>query len=538
MTEAPVPYTTDTTILLERIEALEYALESPEWRRLTTQADQEFSRLGLHNLTELARVFYLKNPLIQRGVEVKRLYVWGQGWTVKANNEEVQTVIDEFLKDQKNVDVIGSHEARMQLETDLEVDGNLFFCFFVNSATGRVRVRMINFAEVEEVICNPDDAKEPWFYKRMWTQEGFDTVSGAKSTTQMSAYYPDWRYNPVARPAMIGGVKVEWDKPIYHVRVGGFSNWKFGLSEVYDAIDWAAAYKSFLEDWASIVRSLRRFAWQITASGGNRGVAAAKAKLNTTLAAGMGTEGNPPPLPGSVFIGSDGNSIAPISTNGATIAAEDGRRLLLMVAAAFGLPETFFGDASVGTLATAKSLDRPTELMMEDRQELWRHIYGNIFTFVEFQAVKAQSGALRSLGTVTDVIEDGQHNEVVQWSDPKEAAISVDFPPLLQHDIPQMVTAIVNAATLGQAGTLAGTIDLITLSRTLLTLLGVPKVEEILEAMFPGGEIPEREEPEPKEPEPSTEEAPERPQAEALMVKAVTELRDSLQRFQENGNHA
>lgn len=506
-----------TTELQERLEALEYALDSPEWRRLTTGAEQEFTRQGLRNITELARVMWLKNPIIQRGVDVKRLYVWGQGWTVKAANEDLQSVLDSFLYDQKNDDVIGSHEARMRLEVDLELDGNLFFCFFVNQATGRVRVRTINFDEIEDVICNPDDAKEPWFYKRIWTEQRFDITNGSIQTAQRTAYYPDWRYTPVSKPASIGADPIMWDKPVYHVKTGGYAAWKFGLSEIYNAIDWAAAYKNFLEDWASIVRSLRRFAWQITATGGNRGVAAAKTKLNTTLGTG-GMDSNPPPLPGSIFVGSEGNKIAPITTNGATIGAEDGRRLLLMVAASFGLPETFFGDASVGTLATAKSLDRPTELMMEDRQALWRDVFLNILLYVVFWAVKAPNGALRGLASVTDEIEDDQHNEQLDWGDDTDATISVEFPPLLQHDIPQMVAATVQAATLGMAGTLAGTIDKITLSRQLLMLLGVSNVDEILAEMYPDGEVPE----------PPTEEVPERPQAEALMVKAVAELRDSL----------
>lgn len=517
----------NVTELLERIESLEYALDTPEWRRLTVQAEQEFSRQGLKNLTELARLMFLKNPLIQRGVSVKQLYVWGQGWTVKARNKDVQEVIDNFLYDQKNDDVIGSHEARMQLEVDLEVDGNLFFCFFVNRANGRVRVRTIPFAEIEEVICNPDDAKEPWFYKRIWTEQRFDPNNGSIATSTQTAYYPDWRYTPVSStPVAINSNSVKWDTPIYHVKVGGFSDWKFGLSEVYDAIDWASAYKNFLEDWASIVRSLRRFAWQVTTTGGSRGVAAAKTKLHTTLP-GTGIEGNQPPLTGSVFVGNESTKIAPISTSGATIAAEDGRRLLLMVAASFGLPETFFGDASSGTLATAKSLDRPTELMMEDRQQLWRDVFLNIFNYVLLWAVKAPSGALKGIGTIQDEIEDGQHNESVDWGEDEDADVSIEFPPLLQHDVPAMVAATVQAATLGMSGQLAGTIDLPTLSRMLLTLLGVPDADEIVERLFPGGEVPEPEEPA-QPTEPTTEQLPERPQAESLFIDAVKDLQRAI----------
>lgn len=476
--------------LQERLAALEWALGDPQWRRLTAQSEQEFTRRGLRDITELCRVMYLKNPLIKRGVTVKKFYVWGQGWTIRAKNKAIQAAIDAFLYDPKNDDVLGSHEARMQLEIELEVDGNLFFCFFVNRVTGRVRVRTINFDQIDDVLYNPDDAKEPWYYKRVWEEQSINLETGTLTATVRTAYYPDWRYDPVNKPARIGGHEVMWDKPIYHIKVGGFSNWKYGLSEVYAAVDWASAYKSFLEDWASIVRAYRRFAFQLTTPGGNRAVAAAKTKLSTTLGAGSG-ETNPPPGTGSIFVASEGHDLQPVRTSGATVSAEDGRRLLLMVAAEQGLPETFYGDADIGTLATAKSLDRPTELMMEDRQQLWRDVAINIIDFVERWAVKAPQGALKALGTITDTVEDGQHSEVLLWNESVDAEVSVEFPPLLQHDTADMVGAIVEAATLGQAGQVAGTIDLPTLSLILLTTLGVPNAEEIVEKLFPGGKVPE-----------------------------------------------
>lgn len=509
--------------LEERLAALEFALESPEWRLLTAQSDVEFSRQGLRAITELARIMYLKQPLIKRGVSVKRFYVWGQGWTVRAGEEDIQTCLDEFLYGQKNDDSIGGHEARMQLEVELETDGNLFFVFFPNRLTGRVRVRTIPFSQVEDVISNPDDAREPWYYRRIWTEQSFSAETGLVAGGMRTAYYPDWRYDPVSKPTTIGGYPVLWDSPIYHVRIGGFSDWKFGISEVYDAIDWAKAYKDNLEDWASIVRAYRRFAFQLSTPGGSRAVAAAKAKLSTTMGA-VGGERNPPPVTGSTFIGSEGATLQPIATGGATVSPEDGRRLLLMVAASSGLPETFYGDASIGSLATAKSLDRPTELMMEDRQQLWRDVFLNIFEFVTRWAVKAPQGMLSSMASVTREVDDGQYSENVGWDESVDASISVDFPPLVQHDIPALVGSIVQAATLGGAGTLAGTIDLVTLSRLLLTALGATDADEILERMFPDGEIPEE----------SESQAEERPQAESLMIDAVKEMRNAIARLVES----
>jgi hypothetical protein len=39
---------------------------------------------------------------------------------------------------------------------------------------------------------------------------------------------------------------------------------------VYAALDWARAYKEFLEDWASIAKALSRFAWKSRTRQGNQ----------------------------------------------------------------------------------------------------------------------------------------------------------------------------------------------------------------------------------------------------------------------------
>lgn len=522
MSELAATYTTNghhdlaQAALLERIAALEYALDSPEWRVLTTHSDQEFSRQGLRQITQLCRISYLKNPLVKRGVQVKRNYVWGQGWTIHAEQPEIQAVIDGFLYDAKNDDVFGSHEARMQLEVELQTDGNLFFCFFPNTTTGFVRLRTIPFDQIEDVVSNPDDHKEPWYYLRHWVENRLD-AGGAWETVNRSAYYPDWRYTPSAKPKSIGEWPVFWDKPVYHVKAAGFTNWKFSVSEIYDALDWARAYKSFLEDWATIVRAYRKFAFQLTAPT-NRAVGAVRDRLShssvehtTPVPNGVGG----PPLTGSTFVATEGYNLQAVKTSGATVSAEDGRRILLMVAASFGLPETFFGDASVGSLATAQSLDRPTELMMQNRQQLWRDVTLNIVNFVQLWAVKAPQGALRSLGHIEPLVEDGQIVEQLVWNEGVNDDVAVAFPPLVEQDVPQMVAATVQAATLGAPGTLAGTIDLETLSRILLTTLGIADADEIVERLF-GDE--------------NVETLGPRPVAEALMIEAVKELRDAILR--------
>ena len=153
-------------VMESRIAELEGLLGGGDWRLFSMQAEQEFSREGLRQITDMARVMYLKNPLIQRGVDVKRYYVWGHGGSVKAADADVGEVITAFEDDRKNRVTLTSHQARMNAEVELETDGNLFFAWFVNQTTGRVRVRTIPFGEIAEVVSNPEDNREPWYYLR------------------------------------------------------------------------------------------------------------------------------------------------------------------------------------------------------------------------------------------------------------------------------------------------------------------------------------------------------------------------------------
>ena len=460
------------TLLQESISELELALEDVGWIRLTFQALQEFTRAGLRTICEISRVMWLKNPIIKRGVNVQAHYVFGQPVSIVAADPEVDEVIQRFLEDSQNQVELTSPEAMITKETELQILGNIFFVFFTDPTTGRVRVRSIPMSEIEEIRSNPEDAKEPWFYKRTWTQMAVDGVG----SEQRAALYPDWHYHPSNKAGRVGDLPVAWGAPVYHIRVNRLSDMKFGVSEVYASIDWAKAYKGFLEDWATLARAYSRFAHKLTVKGGTAAVAAAKAQV----------EAHGRPLVGSTYVGTVGADLSPVRIGGANLTAEDGRRILLMAIAGTGLPETFFGDVSVGTLATAYSLDRPTELQMVARQTLWTGVLERICYFVTVAAIEA--GKL--VGTIQPE-EDGTPRVVLgpdaEDGQERDPATRVVFPPILEHNVKDMVESIVSAVTLNGSAP-AGTIpDFLEVSKMLLSALGASNVDALIEQMFPDG---------------------------------------------------
>lgn len=461
--------------IAERIAELELAQDDYGWLRMAGDGDTfEFTRGFVTTITRLARLMYLKNPLIQRGVKVKADYVFGRGVNINAKDDDVDDVIQAFLSDETNQTTFTSHSARIQREIELQTDGNIFFVLVPHPLSGHIRIRSFAADEITDIITDPDDRARVWYYKREFYRNEFDFATAQTKRTKITEYYRDWRYKTRDR-ATIGGKPIINGAYIYHIKVGGFTDWKYGISEIYSVIDWATAYKRFLENWSTIVAAYARFAFKARTARGKAGVQSIQKKLATTVKPSAATgETNPPPATASTAVMTSDDDLEPIRTAGATTSAEDGRRLLLMVAAGVGVPETFFGDVSVGSLATAQSLDRPTELLIGNRQALWVDIWHDILTFVIEYAIRAPEGALRAFGDVK-INEYGE--EYVEFDDDNQRHIDIDFPAIVQIDPATYVTTTLAAREVIP--------DNRTVARMVLTALGENDIDHLLDTLWP-----------------------------------------------------
>lgn len=465
----------------ERFAELELALEDTGWTRISDDpfSTREFSRAALRKMMHLSRMMFLKNPLIKNGPLIQAHYVWGQGCSFSSANDDVNDLITAWLTDRQNHMELTGHVARVLKEIELKITGNIFLALFVNESTGWTRVASIYQDEIDKIICNPENANEPWFYHRIWTEVN-PFSSTPSQTKEKRAWYPDWRYK--YSPGYVNPGKIlnddviENEVPICHIKAGHLPGMKFGVPEVYAALDWARAVKDDLEDYATTKRALATFAWKLTTKGGKQAVAQGRKKFDTTLAAGGGAEmeHNPPPVKGAMWIQAEGaGDLTPIRTAGMTPSPEDGQRLWLMVCAAMGIPETMLsGNADIGNYATSKTLDRPTELQMENRREFWADIYHDLFDFLIDRVVEAPNGVLTGTtqenkytgdpeivlspksgtGTVStreaDVSATEPEDETDDGDDPADRTVHIDFPPILEHDILETVKSVQIAAAL------------------------------------------------------------------------------------------
>lgn len=463
-------------LLQERIAELELALDDVGYERIgDSNFDKQFTKASIDKIAAMARVYWLKNPLIKRAVATQANYVFGQGVDVVAADEDVQTVVDAFMEDSKNRAELTGEQAMLTKETELQVTSNLFFTFFTDPLNGATRVRTIPLSEIVRIIYNPDDSKEPWYYYRQWQQP---KEPGSQKYEMHQAMYPDINYMPKGGlPKHFNGIEVMALNPVYHVKTNCLSDMEYGVSEIYAAIDWAKAYKDFLEDWYTIVKSLSKFAWKATSKSGATGMAQAKQVLEGAINSGSNPMNSD--LPGQaaqVWMSSDNFDLAPMPKSGATVAVDDGRRALLMVCAATGIYEHYFGDPSTGNLATAKAMEQPMLLMFQERQELWTDVFNTILGYVINQSALKPGGKLRGVMSFNDYGES-----YVDMGD-TDRSVDVKFPPILQEDVNERIDAIVKSVTLsGQ--TPANTIDLKTATTQMLTALG--EDTDIVDKLFP-----------------------------------------------------
>jgi hypothetical protein len=465
-------------LLTEALAELELALDDQGWTRLASQGELEFTRDGMRKLTALCQLMAIKNPLIKRGLALRFYYVWGDGLQISAratgqdlNNpaeQDVNAVVQDFLDDKSTTTVLSGPGAHATLERCLGVDGNFFVALFTSPLTGKVVPRLIPFAEIVDVITNPDDRDEHWFYKRRCITTTVDPATGKVTTRDVVTYHPAVGYWPATRPKALDGAEVLWDAPVVHAWAENKPlGWKFGIPDAYAAIDWARAYKTFLEDWATLIKALSRFAWRATAPGSKQ------AKIRKALAAAPAVD----PITGANQTGAavmtPDITLEAIPKSGATIDSESGRPLAAMVAAGLDVPVTMLlGDpGTTGARATAETLDRPTELMADTRRALWTGVWKQILGYVIDQAVIAPRGPLK--GVVT---RDGDRLIVTLAGD-TNPTVDVDWPDL-DDDI--AVDVLVKAIALADQ---TEKLPPLVVARLLLQALGVAEPDEILDEL-------------------------------------------------------
>ena len=473
---------TDGAPLRESTSELEQRLYDPGWRRFTVEVEQEFTDEGRRQMRSVCRLMSIVNPLLVRGVGLRSAYIHSCGVqrTARANGkdnadeQDVQAVVAAFLTDEGNARSFTSPAARDRLEHSLATDGEIFVALITRPLTGEVQTRVVLADEIADIICNPEDRTEHWYYKRCWVERQY-SKDGTPVDVPREMLYPAVDYRPARRFRQFAGLPVVWDKPILHIAVNRPEHWLHGIPDVYSAINWARAYKTFLEQWATVMAALSKYAWRTTAAGSKQAKqvrsAVAAANPYRPETAGVGDLGQ-------MVVTAADQTLEAIPKSGATIDAESGRPLAMMAAAALGIPVTMLlsDPGQTGARAVAETLDQPTELTMCQRREVWTAADDRILRYVIAEAVRAPKGPLKGR-IVRDRFRD---REMVELDGDTDATVDIVWPDLSDTPVREKIDAIVSAA-----GT--GTLPPELVLRLVLAAIGVRNADAIIADMVQDG---------------------------------------------------
>lgn len=483
---------------------IELALANVEWRREINLSWLEFSRWGIQQIILISRLYYIKNPLLRRAIDVCAAYVFGRGVEVTSSDEDANDVLKEFFE--RNSKTLGPN-AMLAHERAKYTDGNIFLAFFADATdTGLVSCRTMDATEIQEVITDPEDNQREILYKRIWTSKTFDIATGQTALKTATAWYPALGVKALAdgsTPETIGSYDVNWDVQVMHRICGAVSNWTMGCPIVYPAIEWAKTSKEYLEACLTLAQSHAQLAWNITTKGGQLAIEGIKQQVQTTVNAAPSNslwDTNPPPVDASTWISGPGTTIAPMNVRNAGLDPSRVKEFRNMVGMVVGIPPTWLGDMETANLSTATTLDRPTELGFRAKQVQWEEDFAVIAKFVLEVSGKAADGKLREafrkremadkVICITEAPRKTLPNGLRVYDEaakPKddEIQVRVTFPAIREGDLPALIKAIAEAMTLDNKGGQIVGIDEKAGVRMMYEALGEEDPEDILELQYP-----------------------------------------------------
>ena len=370
------------------------------------------------------RVAALESPLIVRGVMVYALYTFAKGFSFELAEEDAtaQRRLEEITGDAKNRASLLSPDAMDEADRELLATGHLFAMLQSESSNGSnlsvPSARLIPFEQIQEIIYDPQDHTRPLYFRRTLPKRTFDPESGRKLTD--SGQKVEWLPhvdlaldNRNDRLDRIDGNPIVWERPVEMMRTGGYPGWPWGYPIIRAAVDWAKRHTDFLSDSYEFSQARAKYAQWInkTVGADSDALDALQTVFNANYDSG-GDNSNEPPVAGSTLITGGGIEFQKLSA-ATGINMDDRRASELQVARAFGLPEILFGDLGESNLATAKAMEKPTELLFQNRQR----DYGNFLSSVV--------SAMLAMSMSSNITREGQGRPEVK----------VEWPPFADLDL-------------------------------------------------------------------------------------------------------
>lgn len=350
------------------------------------------------NMMLQANKLYHTNPYARAIIRNMVKFILGKGPRVIPKDETQKDKILEawegFKKDNKfNI-------KEKEICRRLFRDGEVFIRFFDNESEGKTKIRFIR----PQFIMNPKN-------KELSANITHGIETDPEDIEQVISYYrcdKDGNYKE--------RIKAE---EVLHVKIFADSDQKRGISLLKIAAKRLAQYESWLDDRIVLnkVRSAIALVRTVTGTGKN-----VKSIRDENLSSRLPESKQKVAMPGrgTIITASKGIEYDMLSPNiQAADVKDDGRAMLLSIAASIGFPEMLLtADYSNANYASSLTAQNPFVREIEDWQDFTTYIYDVIFARFIMNKIKANK--------LPDNVDD--NCEVV-------------FPPIIQADIDKITKA-------------------------------------------------------------------------------------------------
>ena len=272
------------------------------------------------------------NPTARRIVRINRAFVLGKGITIKADDPDTQTFLQEWWNHRQNK--IKANSKRWKDEDTRT--GNLFILCTVG-ATDTLYVRAIPSESIEEIISMDNDIEQEKAYK---------VKQGEGDTKE----YPSYEHRGEASQFIVHFAS---NRPVG-------SAW--GEADISPMLPWIGRYASWLEDRVRLNRFRNAFMYIVQMSGQDvtpEKKQARQAALNAK-----------PPTPGTVLVTDPTEQWGIMSANLDSFdASMDGTAIKKNIMDGAGQPMHWHAEGESSISTTAEAAGTPTFRTLEEQQD-------------------------------------------------------------------------------------------------------------------------------------------------------------------------
>ena len=239
----------------ERLPAASAGTETDmKWRRLSGNSVRELPIAAWARQCEVCYWLWKLNPLGNWLIETLTAFVAGQGFTFTAENDDVKELIQSFWDDPiNNLDLKLEDKVR-----ELGIFGVQCWPVYRAEQTGRIRLGMIDPAQIQQIYTDPQNAELQIGVKIANLHNGtcrlLKTILEAESDSVMSDDARELRDTFV-------------DGECFLFSINRVSNDPWGTSDLFVLADWLDEYEDFIYNYSEKARKQNSFIWDVTVDG-------------------------------------------------------------------------------------------------------------------------------------------------------------------------------------------------------------------------------------------------------------------------------